>query len=133
MCQFSLSWDTCGFSAPCHAAGSPSEFPLLADSGWMPYSCGDGFAWGWGLSCNRCPVTPLFFLFVTAQLPLRGSAPLTGCVSLSDSSLLVYSWGWVGGVLLRPLPQGLQRTLFSLLQVPLGFSCHWGSVLLLPW
>ena len=41
---------------------------------------------------------------------------------MSVSSLLVYSSGWVGGVLLRPLPQGLQRTLFSLLLVPLGFS-----------
>ena len=20
----------------------------MADSGWLPYSCGDGFAWGWG-------------------------------------------------------------------------------------
>ena len=52
---------------------------------------------------------------------------------MSDSSLLVYSWGGVGGVWLRPLPQGLQRALFSLLQVPLGFSGHRGSVLLLPW
>ena len=52
---------------------------------------------------------------------------------MSDSSLLVYSWGWVGGLLLRALPQGLQRALFSLLQVTLGFSRHRGSVLLLPW
>ena len=35
--------------------------------------------------------------------------------------------------MLRPLPQGLQRALFSLLQVPLGFSGHWGSVLLVTW
>ena len=28
--------------------------------------------------------------------------------------------------MLRPLPQGLQRALFSLLQVPLGFSGHRG-------
>ena len=33
---------------------------------------------------------------------------------MSVSSLLVYSSGWVGGVWLRPLPQGLQRALFSL-------------------
>ena len=52
---------------------------------------------------------------------------------MSDSCLLVYSWGWVGGVLLRPLLQSLQRALLSLLQVPLGFSGHRGSVLLLPW
>ena len=75
---------------------------------------------------------------MTAQLPLpllplRGSAPLTGELACLDSSLLVYSWGGVGGVWLRPLPQGLQCALFSLLQVPLGFSGHRGSVLLLPW
>ena len=52
---------------------------------------------------------------------------------MSDSSLLVYSRGWVGRVLLRPLPQGLQRALFSMLQVLLGFSGHRGSVPLLPW
>ena len=51
---------------------------------------------------------------------------------MSDSSLLVYSWGWVGGFLLRALPQGLQRALLSLQQVTLGFSGHRGSVLLLP-
>ena len=33
----------------------------------------------------------------------------------------------------RALPQGLQLALFSLLQVPLGFSGHRVSVLLLPW
>ena len=48
VCLFSLSWDTCGFSALCHAAGCPSVVPHLADSGWLPYSCGDGFAWSWG-------------------------------------------------------------------------------------
>ena len=122
MCQFSLSWDTCGFSAPCHAAGGPSEFPLLADSGWMPYSCGDGFAWGWGLSCNRCPVTPLFLFICDCAASPSGFCTLTEWVCMSVSSLLVYSSGWVGGVLLRPLPQGLQRPLFSRLLVPLGFS-----------
>ena len=137
VCLFSLSWDTCGFSAPCHAAGCPSEVPLLADSGWLPYSCGDGFAWGWG--CLSTDVLlPLVFLLCDCAASPSAASPsgfctLDGCVSMSDSSLLVYSWGWVGGVLLRPLPQGLQRALFSLLQVPLGFSGHRGSVLLLLW
>ena len=76
---------------------------------------------------------PLVFLLCDCAASPSGFCTLDGCVSLSDSSLLVYSWGWVGGVLLRPLPQGLQRTLFSLLQVPLWFSGHRGSVLLLPW
>ena len=83
VCLFSLSWDTCGFSAPCHAAGCPSGVPLLADSGWLPYSCGDGFAWGWGCLSTDVLLPPWSFFFVTAQLPLpllplRGSAPLTG-------------------------------------------------------
>ena len=113
-CLFSLSWDTCGFSAPCHAADGPSEGPLLADSSWLPYSCGDGFAWGWGLSCNSCPVPPLVFLFCDCAASPLGFCPLTGWVGMSVSSLLVYSSGWVGGLWLRPLSQGLQRALFSL-------------------
>ena len=56
VCLFSLSWNTCSFSAPGHAAGGPSGVPLLADSGWLLYSCGDGFAWGWG-----CLVTVVLF------------------------------------------------------------------------
>ena len=77
------------------------------------------FAWGWGLSCNSCPVPPLVFLFCAcAASPSAASSsefcPLTEWVSMSVSSLLVYSSGWVGGVWLRPLPQGLQRALFSL-------------------
>ena len=102
MCLFSLSWDTCGFSAPCHAAGCPSVVPLLADSGWLPYSCGDGFAWGWGCLSTRCPVTPLSFFFVTAQLPLpllplRGSAPLPGELAcLTPACWLLLGLGWRG-------------------------------------
>ena len=100
MCLFSLSWNTCGFSAPCHVAGGPSGVPLLADSGWLLYSCGDGFAWGWGLSCDRCPVPPLFSFLVPEQLPLpllplRGSAPLPSglaCLSPVCWSTLKFSW-----------------------------------------
>ena len=71
------------FSAPCHAAGCPSGVPHLADSGRLPYSCGDGFAWGWGCLSTDVLLPPLSFFFVPAQLPLpllplRGSAPLTG-------------------------------------------------------
>ena len=57
---------------------------------------------------------------------------------MSDSNLLVYSWGWVGGFFAAPLgflPCAVLflRALLSLLQVTLGFSGHRGSVLLLPW
>ena len=134
MCLFSLSWNTCGFSAPCHAAGGHSEVPLLADSGWLLYSCGDGFAWGWGLSCNSCTVPPLFFFFVPTQLPLpllplRGSAPLlsglaclsqacwstprvglegSGCVLfLRACSVGCFPWGWFAGLILLRLLAGL--------------------------
>ena len=32
-----------------------------------------------------------------------GFCTLSGCVSMSGSSLLVYSWGWVGGFVAAPL------------------------------
>ena len=74
----------------------------MAASGWLLYSCGDGFAWGWGLSCNSCPVPPLFFFFVPAQLPLpllplRGSAPLpSGLACLSPACWSTPRIGWRG-------------------------------------
>ena len=71
------------FSAPCRAAGYPSGVPHLADSGWLPYSCGDGFAWSWGCLGTDVLLPPLRVFLVSAQLPLpmlplRGSTPLTG-------------------------------------------------------
>ena len=111
MCLFSLSWNTCGFSAPCHAAGGPSGVPLLADSGWLLYSCGDGFAWGWGLSCTSCPVPPLFSFLCLRSFPFRcfpfGVLPpyrVGWHVCLQFAGLLL---GLVGGVLLRLFPQYL--------------------------
>ena len=71
MCLFSLSWYTCGFYTRCHAAGCPSGVPLLADSGWLLYSCGNGFSWGWGLSCHSCPVPPLFSFLCLRSFPFR--------------------------------------------------------------
>ena len=67
------------FSAPCHATGGPSEVPLLADSGWLLYSCGDGFAWGWGLTCNSCPVPPLVFLFCAYAASPCAASPSGFC------------------------------------------------------
>ena len=111
MCLFSLSWNTCGFSAPCHAAGGPSGVPLLADSGWLLYSCGDGFAWGWG-----CLVTvvlfPPCFLFCACAASPSAASPSGFCppyrvgwhVCLLFAGLLL---GLVGGVLLRLFPQCL--------------------------
>ena len=134
MCLSCLSWNTCGFSALCHAAGGPSEVPLLADSGWLLYSCGVGCAWGWGLSCDSCPVPPLFFFFVPAQLPLlllplQGFAPLpsglaclspacwstpriglegSGCVLfLRACSVRCFPWGLFAGLILLRLLAGL--------------------------
>ena len=82
------------------------------------------------MSCS-----PLVFLFCDcAASPLAASpsgfCPLTGWVGMSVSSLLVYSSGWVGGVWLRPLPQGLQRALFSLgvvfwASAPLACGVSW--------
>ena len=87
MCLFSLSWYTCGFYTRCHAAGGPSGVPLLADSGWLLYSCGDGFAWGWGLSCHSCTVPPLFSFLCLRSFPFR-------CFPLGV--LPPYRVGWCG-------------------------------------
>ena len=134
------------FAVMCHAAGDPSGVPHLADSGWLPSSCGGGFAWGWGVSCYRYRVPHFGFLPCASAaplplLPLRGSAPLPGAsacltpvcwstpvVVLEGSSLpLGFS------PMCRALPLGLQRALLSLMQVHWGFSGHRVSVLLLPW
>ena len=71
------------FSVMCHAAGDPSGVPHLADSGWLPSSCGGGFTCGWGVSCYSYPVPHFGFLPCASAaplplLPLRGSAPLPG-------------------------------------------------------
>ena len=123
MCLFSLSWSTCGFSTRCLAAGCPSGVPLLADSGWLLYSCGDGFAWGWGLSCHSCTVPPLFSFLCLRSFPFRcfplGVLPpfLIGWVGMSVSSLLVYSLVWLEGACCDFFLSAC--ALFSLLQV------HW--------
>ena len=111
MCLFSLSWYTCGFYTRCHAAGCPSGVPLLADSGWLLYSCGDGFAWGWGLSCHSCSVPPLFSFLCLRSFPFRcfplGVLPpyrVGWHVCLQFAGLL---FGVAGGGLLRLFPQCL--------------------------
>ena len=102
---------------------------------------------GLGVSWYRCPDSPLGFLpcagatSPSAFSPL-GFCTLGGCVSLSVSSLLVYSWGWVGGVFatsLGFLPCAMLflracslRSLPSC-RLPWGFSGHRVSVLQLPW
>ena len=81
VCLFSLSWGTYGFSALCYAAGCPSGVPHLADSGWLPYSCGDGFAWSWGCLGTDVLLPPCdssWCLRSFPSAPLRGSAPFTG-------------------------------------------------------
>ena len=121
VCLFSLSWYTCGFYTQCHAAGGPSGVPLLADSGWLLYSYGDGFAWGWGLSCHSCTVPPLFSFLCLRSFPFR-------CFPFGV--LLPYRVGWhvclqFAGLLFGMAGGGLLRlflsacALFSLLQV------HW--------
>ena len=66
------------------------------------------FSVGLGVSWYRCPVTPLGFLPCASAAPPSAASPsgfcaLDRCVSMSDSSLLVYSWGWVGGIFAAPL------------------------------
>ena len=151
----SLFWCDCSaiflghlrFSAMCHAGGYPFGVPHLADSGWLTSSCSGGLAWGWGCLATDVLLPHFGFLPCASAAPPSAASPsgfcaLDGCVSMSDSSLLVYSWGWAGGIfavplgfspMCRALPQGLQTALLSLMQVQLGFSGHGVSVLLLPW
>ena len=139
--------------------GAPAVFCFVSGS-WRPFwgstprclRLADlllrwGFRVGLGVSCYRYPVTPLWFstLCQRSSPPAAspsGFCPLAGCVGMSDSSLLVYSWGCAGRVcavplgfspMCRALPQGLQRALLSLMQVHWGFSGQRVSVLLLPW
>ena len=54
------------------------------------------------MSWYRCPVTPLGFLPCASAAPPSAASPSGFCalarsVNMSDSSLLVYSWGCVGG------------------------------------
>ena len=133
------------FSAMCHAAGYPSGVPHLADSGWLASSCSGGFTWGWGCLATDVLLPHFGFLPCASAAPTSAASPsgfcaLAWCVSMSDSSLLVYSWGCAGGIfavplgfstMCRALPQGLQRALLSRMQVQLEFSGHRVSVLLL--
>ena len=89
------------FSAMCHAAGYPSGVPHLADSGWLT-SCSGGLAWGWGCLGTDVLLPHLFLPCASAASP-SGFCALAGSVSMSDSSLLVYSWDWVGGIFAAPL------------------------------
>ena len=122
------------FSAACHAAGYPFRVTHLADSGWLPYSCGGRLAWGWGCLGTDVLIPHLVFYLVPAQLPLPllplwGSAPLVGV----SACLSPVCWSTPGvelvGSLLchlvfsmcHALPQGLQLAQPSQLQATLGF------------
>ena len=102
---------------------------LLRFPCWLLYSCGDGFAWGWGLSCNSCPVPPLVFLFCAYAASPSGFCPLTcglACLSpacwstprvglegsgyvlfLRACSVRCFPWGWFAGLILLRLLAGL--------------------------
>ena len=144
MCLLSFFLGHLWFSATCHAAGYPSGVPHLAV--WLTYSCGDGLAWGWGClstdvlfplgflpcACTASPyaASPSGFLHpwrVRQHVWLQFAGLLPG---LGWRVLCCATWF---SPMCRAFPQGLQRALFSLLQVPLWFSGHRVSVLLLPW
>ena len=142
MCLLSFFMRHLQFSTSCHAAGVPH----LADSGWLPYSCGDGLACSWGCLRTNVLFTPWVSTLCLRSFPLR-------CFPfgvLHPCRVRQHVWLQLAGLLpglgwrvlccstwfspmCRALPQGLQGVLFSLLQVPLGFSGRRVSVLLLPW
>ena len=96
------------FSAACHAAGYPSQVPHLADFGWLPYSCGGRFAWGWGRLGTDVLIHHLVSYLVPVQLPLPllplwGSAPLVG----ASAFLSPVCWATPGVGLVGSLPSHL--------------------------
>ena len=91
MTALPFSWGTC-------------SFPHLADSGWLTYSCSGRLLWGWRCLGTGVLIHHLVSYLVPAQLPLPLLylvpaqlhlllLTLSGCGSLSGSSLLVYSCG----------------------------------------
>ena len=130
MCLFSLSWYTCGFYTRCHAAGGPSGVPLLADSGWLLSSCGDGFAWSWGCLVTVVLFPPCFLFLCLRCFPLGVLPPyrVGWHVFLQFAGLL---FGVAGGGLLRLFPQCLCAVFPAAGTLGfLGFSC---SACLLEW
>ena len=111
MCLLSLSGGTCGFSAPCHAAGCPSGVPHLADSGWLTYSCGDGFAWCWGCLSTDVLLSLVFLPCACAASPSAASP--SGFCTLDSASLVT----WVG---LQPFPSFSVLLLLCLLAGVVG-------------
>ena len=136
------SWGTCDFLLCVMQLAAFLGFHTSLTS-----SCSGGLAWGWGCLATDVLLPHFGFLPCASAAPPSAASPsgfcaLDECFSMSDSSLLVYSWGWAGRIfavplgfspMCRALPQGLQRALLSLMQVQLGFSGHRVSVLLLPW
>ena len=119
------------FSASCHAAGVPH----LADSGWLPYSCGDGLACGWGCLSTDVLFTPWVSTWCLRSFPFC-------CFPfgvLHPFRVRQHVWLQLAGLLLglswrfrccatwfspmcRALPQGLQLALFPCCRFPSGFQ-----------
>ena len=140
------------FSAACPAVAALLGFSAwLTQVGW-PTPAVDVFCGVGGVLVHHLVFCLVPALLPLPLLPLSGFCPLPfllltlrGSGNLSGSSLLVYSCGgalllgWRGiccvtwfSTMCRALPRGLRLAQLSQLQVPLGFSGHRVSVLLLP-
>ena len=122
------------FSAACHAAGYPSRVLHLADSGWLPYSCGGRLAWGWGCLGTDVLIPHLVSTLCRRNSPFRFFPfgvlhPWRVCqhVCLQSAGLLL-GLGWLDlcyvtwfSPMRHALPQGLRLAQPSQLQATLGF------------
>ena len=123
------------FSAACHAACCPSRVPHLADSGWLPYSCGGRLAWGSGCLGTDVLIPILFSTLCLRNSHFRFFPPfgvLHPCqvrqrVCLQSAGLLL-GLGWWGlcyvtwfSPTYHALPQDLRLAQPSQLLATLGF------------
>ena len=122
------------FSAACHAASCPSRVPHLADSGWLPYSCGGRLARSWGclgtvvliphLVSTLCRRNSPFCFFPFGVLhPWRVRQHV--CIQSAGLLLRLGWWGLCYVTWFSPmsqaLPQGLRLAQPSQLLATLGF------------
>ena len=110
-CSALFSWGTCGFPLRVMQLAYPSRVPHLADSGWLPYSCGGRLAWGLGCLGTDVLIPHLVFYLVPVQchalpqgLQLAQPSQLQATLGFFQSLGVCPSASLVAWVGLQPFP-----------------------------